>query len=169
MVVINEAFWVSVSFVVFCGFAYFPFKKFFIGAVNKKIAEIEAFIIQSEQLKIQSQARLAQLSSEYEMLVKSYEASIAKAKASAEKIKQDTIVKLEAEILHIQSLASSKTVNAKNAILSSFYLSIIDEVFVIVRSFMSKNEDYIAYDDEYIEKVVKQVIAPSSLQASSFN
>ncbi len=92
---LNEEFWVFLSFIFLIGISFKFLKKNIISGLDSKIKSVESSIFNAAEAKKSSHEKLLSLKNEYEKASIQYEMVIKEAKAQAENIINDTEMRIK--------------------------------------------------------------------------
>lgn len=92
---LNEGFWIFLSFVSLVLILVKYMRKGIISALDEKIRSVEVSILDVEQAKKNSEANLATLKSEHDKAIMQYEKLISEAKSESERILNETETKVQ--------------------------------------------------------------------------
>jgi F0F1-type ATP synthase membrane subunit b/b' len=138
-IVIDERFWVAVSFVIFCAGAYPIFKKFFLKTLDNKIDDIKKSIELSEQLVKETSQKIINLEEQLRLQKQQSSQQIEKAKITAEKIHKQSLDNVNLIVMELKKSNEQKLAQMSKDYKQKIYTSVINDVYDNVLDYTTKN------------------------------
>jgi F-type H+-transporting ATPase subunit b len=139
--IMDEYFWVAISFLIFVIAVYKPASKFLISALDDRATNIQKELLEAANLKDESQRLLEafqlkqdQVEQEIDEL---FEATEKQVKDMLEKSK----ISLEHAIAHRHEQAMKKIINSEQEIIRDITSAAIDKVIISVTNILANNLD----------------------------
>ena len=138
-IIIDERFWVAISFVIFCLAATPLFKKLFLKKLDERIDEIKKIINNATQLNQNTTAKLKQLEDEIIEVKKNAELIIQNANKKSQEIIAENSKKASNLAIEIRNSNNIKLENIKTNYTMQIYHQVLSIVFANIAGEVAKN------------------------------
>lgn len=151
MHLMDESFWIAVSFVIFIYFAYRPVKRAIIASLDAKIEEIKKTLAEAEALKADAKLLLDQVKGEAEEFEKKKEQMLGSAKATISRFTELRSKETELLLQRMQDGALETIENKKNIASAQLRDEFIENVLLTVKAYLKETKNNNVSDNEIID------------------
>lgn len=137
---LNENFWIFLSFVVFLLLVFKNLKRAVLSALDEKIKSVEISIVDAESLKNASNKKLSFLEAQYETAIKEYNLALDEAKVEAEKIILETEEKVKALDEKVISLFEEYKNQSQEVMIEGLKCDILMTVLKLIEQDYEENQ-----------------------------
>jgi F-type H+-transporting ATPase subunit b len=157
MHLMDESFWIAVSFVIFIYFAYKPVKKAIIASLDAKIEEIKKTLAETESLKNDAKLLLDQVKSEALTFEQKQKQMLESANSTISRFTELRSKEMELLLTRIQNGALESIENKKNIASAELRNEFIENVLLTVKAYLKDTKNNQVSDDEIIDHLIKKI------------